>query len=105
MVLQETVNFLAGKMKFISLGLVAVSLRPALAQSPGSGPLTLQEAVTVALKNNTTVKEAGAYAEAVQHGIAAAKASRYPHFDFSEEFTRGNNPVYVFGSLLTQRQF
>ncbi len=25
--------------------------------------------------------------------------------DFSEGFTRGNNPVYVFGGLLTQRQF
>jgi outer membrane protein len=105
MVLPDTLNFLAGKIKFISLVMVAVSLRPALAQSPGSGPLTLQEAVTVALKNNPTVKAAGAYAEAVQHGIAEAKASRYPHFDFSEAFTRGNNPVYVFGSLLTQRQF
>ena len=25
--------------------------------------------------------------------------------DFSQGFTRGNNPVYVFGTLLTQRQF
>jgi outer membrane protein TolC len=28
-----------------------------------------------------------------------------PRVDISEGFTRGNNPVYVFGALLTQRQF
>ncbi len=106
MSLHDTPNGLTGKMKSIPLALaVVLSLRPALAQSPDSGPLTLPEAVTVALKNNPTVKAAVAYAEAVQHGIAEAKASRYPHLDFSEAFTRGNNPVYVFGSLLTQRQF
>jgi hypothetical protein len=34
-----------------------------------------------------------------------AKAARMPRVDFSEGFTRGNNPVYVFGGLLTERQF
>ena len=29
----------------------------------------------------------------------------YPRFDFHQDFTRGNNPVYVFGTKLTQRQF
>ena len=32
-------------------------------------------------------------------------AARMPRVDFSEGFTRGNNPVYVFGGLLTERQF
>ncbi len=73
--------------------------------TPADQPLSLQEAVQVAMKNNPTVKASAAYAQAVREGIAEAKSGRYPHFDFSEGFTRGNNPVYVFGTLLTQRQF
>lgn len=68
-------------------------------------PLSLSQAVQIALKNNPTVKASAAYAEAVRQGITIAKSNRYPQVDFSEGFTRGNNPVYVFGTLLTQRQF
>jgi len=76
------------------------------AQTSAAGkPLTLQEAVAVALEKNPTVQAADAYADAVKEGITVAASGRYPRLDFSEGFTRGNNPVYVFGSLLTQRQF
>jgi outer membrane protein TolC len=68
-------------------------------------PLTLREAVGIALEKNPGIQAADAYARAVQEGIMAAKSFRYPRMDFSEGFTRGNNPVYVFGTLLTQRQF
>ena len=81
-------------------GRVAAQTPPATAQA-----LSLQETVAVALKNNPTVQAADAYAEAVEQGITVAASARYPHVDFSEGVTRGNNPVYVFGSLLTQRQF
>jgi outer membrane protein len=67
--------------------------------------MTLAEAVRLALENNPTVQAAEAYARSVQEGIGEAKAARLPRVDFSEGFTRGNNPVYVFGGLLTQRQF
>src|ERR1035437_10275925 len=79
----------------------------ASAQSPTPTPqtLTLQAAVRVALEKNPTVQAADAYAQAVHQGIAEARAARMPRVDFSEGFTRGNNPVYVFGALLTQRQF
>jgi outer membrane protein TolC len=89
--------------------LLAVS---ACAQTPtvtvaqaSAQPLSLQEAVRIALEKNPTLKAADAYAQAVQQGITAAKSFRYPRVDFAEGFTRGNNPVYVFGTLLTQRQF
>jgi len=65
----------------------------------------LPQAVELALKNNPTVQAADAYTEAVEQGIAVARARRFPRLDFSEGFRRGNNPVYVFGSLITQRQF
>ncbi len=70
-----------------------------------SGVLTLQEAVRVALEKNPAVQAANAYADAVEKGIAEARAAHLPQIGFSEGFTRSNNPVYVFGSLLTQRQF
>ncbi len=70
-----------------------------------SGPVSLAEAVNIALKNNPTVHAASAYASAAQHAIDTAKAGYMPQLNFSEGFTRGNNPVYVFGTLLTQRQF
>ncbi len=79
----------------------------ASAQEPAPTPqnLTLPEAVRVALEKNPTVQAAVAYAQAVHEGIAEARAARLPRVDFSEGFTRGNNPVYVFGGLLTERQF
>ena len=90
----------------LTLLLISAGFDAATAGTPAAPrTLTLQDAVGIALKNNPTVQAADAYAEAVQQGIAVARAGRYPRLDFSEGFTRGNNPVYVFGSLLTQRQF
>jgi outer membrane protein len=77
--------------------------RPAVASA--AGVLTLPEAVAVALKNNPSIQAADAYADAVRQGITEAGSSRYPRVDFSEDLTRGNNPVFVFSSLLMQRQF
>jgi len=76
-------------------------------QAPEPAPqnMTLADAVRVALERNPTVQAVVAYAQAVHEGIAEAKAARLPRLDFSEGFTRGNNPVYVFGGLLTERQF
>jgi outer membrane protein len=80
-------------------------LAGAQASAPTPQNLTLPEAVREALEKNPTVQAADAYAKAVHEGIAEARAARMPRVDFSEGFTRGNNPVYVFGALLTQRQF
>ncbi len=92
---------------FLIVTLLLLAVSPMQAQTPAAGnkPLTLQEAVAVALEKNPTVQAADAYADAVKQGITIAAAGRYPRLDFSEGVTRGNDPVYVFGSLLTQRQF
>jgi outer membrane protein len=79
----------------------------ASSQTPGSVPqdLTLADSVRVALEKNPTVQAADAYAKSVHYGIAEARAARFPRIDFSEGITRSNNPVFVFGGLLTERQF
>jgi outer membrane protein TolC len=76
-------------------------------QTPGQNveALTLPQAVSIAVKKNPNLQGAESYAEAVRRGVAAAESSRYPRVDFSEDFTRSNNPVFVFSSLLMQRQF
>src|SRR5215469_9516723 len=92
---------------------VCLNASPAEQMPGGSGPATpgparvlvLSDAVAIALKNNPAVGAADAYAEAVRQGIKTAQSDRYPHLDFSYSFTRSNNPVYVFGTLLTQGKF
>jgi len=80
-------------------------LASAQSLAPTPQKLTLPEAVRMGLEKNPTVQAAVAYAQAVHEGIAEARAARMPRVDFSEGFTRGDNPVYVFGGLLTERQF
>jgi outer membrane protein TolC len=44
-------------------------------------------------------------ADAARARLKETQSAWYPRFDFNQDFTRGNNPVYVFGTKLTQRQF
>ena len=93
----------ATKRAFLLL-LTGALVGPCRAQSNGAR-LTLQDAVALALNNNPAVQASAAYAKLVDQGIAAAEAARLPRADFQEGFSRGNNPVYVFGTLLTQQRF
>jgi len=86
-----------------SLILLAAMLTawPAAAQEP----LTLEQAVQLALDRNPRLRAAGYEADAARARADEARSAYLPRVDFSQGFTRGNNPVYVFGTLLTQRQF
>ena len=74
-------------------------------QAPGLLPLTLQQAVTVALEKNPERKAALADTKAAASDIRLARSFLLPHVTFSETATRGNDPVYVFGSKLRQQRF
>jgi len=67
--------------------------------------LTLGEAVSRALAQNASVQAAIAAEQAGQAGLAEARARFLPRVDYIESATRSNNPVFVFGTLLTQEQF
>lgn len=71
----------------------------------GQEPLTLEQAVGIALEKNPALRAAGEEATAARARTQQAQAAWFPRIDFVQGFTRGNNPVYVFGTLLTQRQF
>ena len=68
-------------------------------------PLSLQQAVTIALEKNPQRKAALADTRASSAEVRAARSSFMPHLSFSETATRGNDPVYVFGTRLRQQRF
>jgi len=41
----------------------------------------------------------------MQSDLEASRAGYLPRLDFEQSYAGGNNPVYVFGTLLTQRRF
>jgi outer membrane protein TolC len=73
----------------------------ALAQTP----LTLEEAIARARGDTADARAlASAIAEADAR-IQRAQAGFWPRVDVTETVQRGNQPVFVFSSLLSQRQF
>ena len=68
-------------------------------------PLSLQRAATIALEKNPLRKAALADTRAASAGEKEAQSFLMPHLSFSETATRGNDPVYVFGSKLRQQRF
>jgi len=67
--------------------------------------LTLSEAVDEALSRNPAIAAANARQRIAAAREAEAHAARLPRLEVSESATRGNNPVFVFGSLLEQGRF
>jgi outer membrane protein TolC len=91
-------------MKRTSLPLLPALLGLAAAAN-GAQIFTLQDAVNRALEHNP---ELAVYAPALAAATADAAASRagyLPRVDFEQSYSGGNNPVYVFGTLLTQQRF
>lgn len=76
-----------------------------LAGSASAAPLTLDDAVRRARATHPSTVAAAAAVRAATERVAAAEAGRLPSADVTESWQRGNQPVYVFGSLLAQRRF
>src|SRR3954447_25468468 len=67
--------------------------------------LTLRQVVDLALRSNPLVAAADAGEKEAEARIHQARSGYLPRLQFSESLERGNNPVFVFNSLLTQRRF
>ena len=68
-------------------------------------PLTLAEAAQMTLANNPMHKVALADTRAASAGVREARAPMLPRITFAENFTAGNDPVFVFGAKLRQQEF
>jgi len=76
------------------------------AQESSANPsITLEQAVQMALQQNPAFQTSKDDADAARARLKQMQSAWYPRFDFNQGFTRGNNPIYVFGTKLTQRQF
>ncbi len=80
-----------------TLGLAA----PAVAQTP----LTLTEAIARARARNPDAGSSAAAEREAAERVTQARAGYWPRVDVAESWQRGNQPVFVFSSLLAQRQF
>jgi outer membrane protein TolC len=84
---------------------VSVCILAASASLLGQEPLSLREAVELALKMNPLVSAAAAAEHETEAAIRQPRSGFLPRVSFSESWQRSNNPVFVFGSLLTQHEF
>jgi len=82
---------------------IFVSLLAATAAA--QAPLSLQQAVNMALEKNPQRKMAVADQRAAAAGVQEARSGLLPRLGFTESATRGNDPVYVFGTRLRQQRF
>ena len=82
-----------------------MSLSIAAQNTAATEALSLEQAVKTALQNNSLIKASELGVEAAQARVRLATSAYLPKLSFDHNLTRGNNPVYVFGSLLTQRRF
>ncbi len=69
------------------------------------GPLTLEGAVAAARAHNASLRAARAGADEAAAGRGQARSAWFPTVTFSESWQRGNQPVFVFSSLLSARRF
>jgi outer membrane protein TolC len=74
---------------------------PAVAQEV----LTLDGAIQEALSHNASLRAARAGAAEASEQVGEARAGWLPRLSFTETWQRGDQPVYVFSSLLASRQF
>jgi outer membrane protein TolC len=86
----------------IAILLTGFLVSPLLAQQPN---LTLQQAVAAALEHNPAQKLAAADVVITEAGFRLSKAPLLPQIQFSENLTRGNDPVFAFGTKLRQQVF
>jgi outer membrane protein len=92
---------------FCNAVIVLAAMAPAAdaQKNAATQQLTLEQAVRAAIQHNPAFQTNADEADAARARLKQARATWFPRFDFRQDITRGNNPVYVFGTKLTQRRF
>jgi TolC family type I secretion outer membrane protein len=86
------------------LGLI-IGLAFAGAAAAADQPLTLGEAMLLALEHNPGLKAAGMSVETAEAEVAKARARFLPKVNFGETYNFSDNPTQVFMNKLNQRVF
>lgn len=85
-------------------GLLGLLLTCALTAS-ASEPWTLERALDYALAHNPDARLAEQRMAAAQAGLEPANSAFWPRLQFQSSYTRTDNPMMVFGSILNQRAY
>lgn len=89
----------------VLLAAVAQPPQAAAQQTQPQNELTLRQAIDTALGKNPAAALAHAQQNAARAGVDAARTAWLPQLGFTEDISRGNDPVYVFGTRLRQQRF
>lgn len=68
-------------------------------------PLTLRQAIQIALKQSPDVDAAKAGVDEAKANASLSRTQYLPQANFAEDMSRGDDPVYVFGTRLRQQRF
>ena len=68
-------------------------------------PLALPDAARIALESHPALEAASASVDEAAAGVRVAQADLMPKLSWQESYTRSNNPVFAFGTLLNQKRF
>ncbi len=88
----------------VVLGGVLLILLPAMGLGQQTS-LTLRQAIDRALGQNPLVSGAEADIRSANAGASMARTALWPRLSATEDLSRGNDPVYVFGTKLRQQRF
>ena len=83
--------------------LVVICMIPA--GSRAQEQLRLRQAIQIALRQNPDIDEAKAGVDEAKANASLARTQFLPQVNFTEDISRGNDPVYVFGIKLRQQRF
>lgn len=93
----------------LALLFFAVSLFPSLVSdatadqnTPLPEPLSMTEAIQIAVEQNPEIKAARFQMDAVKSNSVKAQSGFYPQLNFSQSFNRTTNPMWAFGTKLNQ---
>ncbi len=85
--------------------ILALLFAMAAAVAVAQEPLTLRQAIQQALGQSPDAAIARAGGQEAKAGASLARTQLLPQLNFTEDISRGNDPVYAFGTRLRQRQF
>ena len=84
---------------------IAFALLLPVTLAPAQEDLTLERAIEKALSANPELAVDEPGHAAAEAEFQASRAGYLPKLDVEQSLLGGNNPIYVFGTLLTQRRF
>lgn len=85
--------------------LALLILRQGVCAAVGAEPWTLEHALAYALAHNPDAQLARQRVAAAQAGLEQANAAFWPRVQLQSSYTRTDNPMMVFGSVLNQRAY